>query len=286
MDIIKFTQRFPDEEVCRLYFKSFREKSGIKCKKCGGTSHYWHKPKWQWECKQCSFRTTLRSGTMMENSNLPLRIWFLAMALMTFSKKGISACEMQRQLNHSRYDTIWSLMHRIRNVMGNRDIELLMAGMKQAVEPDYMLPSPDKVKLKRRKLLSKLPGGNSRINNKDISINPIFWFRSRIICSDDIGEIDERELLFTDRAVAFNRMMLYIETLRMKFQNFESEECKIEKWKSIFSFNACRSILGVYHKVKGKYLQLYLDEFCYKFNRRHIRNQIFDNMIIDLIAWD
>ena len=57
----------------------------------------------------------------MENYKLPIRKWYLAMAFMSFSKKGISAAEMQRQLDHSRYETIWTMMHRIREAMGKRD---------------------------------------------------------------------------------------------------------------------------------------------------------------------
>lgn len=74
-----------------------------------------------WQCSACGFRTTLRSGTIMEHSNLPIRTWYLAMAFMTYSKKGISAAELQRQLNHTLYTTIWSLMPRIRSAMGKRD---------------------------------------------------------------------------------------------------------------------------------------------------------------------
>jgi len=57
----------------------------------------------------------------MENSKLPLRKWYLAMALMTFSKKGISACEMQRQLGHKRYKPIWLMMHKIRKARLPKD---------------------------------------------------------------------------------------------------------------------------------------------------------------------
>ena len=58
---------------------------------------------------------------MMGDSNLPVRKWYLTMLFMTFKKKGISAKELQSQLNQNRYDTIWSLMHRILNAMGNQD---------------------------------------------------------------------------------------------------------------------------------------------------------------------
>ena len=57
----------------------------------------------------------------MEHSNLSFRVWYLAILFTTTTKKGISDCEMQRQLGYKRYMTVWSLMHRIRVLMGKRD---------------------------------------------------------------------------------------------------------------------------------------------------------------------
>ena len=128
MSILKFTQQFPTNESCKLHFKLERENQGIVCKKCSQTEHYWLKSKWQWQCKKCSFRTTLRSGTIMEHSNLPFITWYLCMAFMSFSKKGLSALEMRRQLGHKRYNTIWVLMHKIRTGMGQRDDKYNLSG--------------------------------------------------------------------------------------------------------------------------------------------------------------
>jgi hypothetical protein len=57
----------------------------------------------------------------MENAKLPFTKWYLAMAFISFSKKGSSATELQRQLEHKRYQSIWFMMHKIRKAMGNRD---------------------------------------------------------------------------------------------------------------------------------------------------------------------
>ena len=121
MNILKFAEHFPDEIFCKLYYKKVREKEGITCKKCSCTKHYWLKDKWQWQCSGCRFRTTLRSGTVMQSSKLSFRMWFSAMIFMSYSKKGISALEMQRQLEHKFYEPIWAMMHKIRVSMGKRD---------------------------------------------------------------------------------------------------------------------------------------------------------------------
>jgi len=97
MNTLYFIQQFPDETACREHYRDMRIKQGLTCKKCGGTSHFWLACKGQFECRVCHFRTALRSGTVMEHSNLSFRVWYLAILFMTATKKGISACEMQRQ---------------------------------------------------------------------------------------------------------------------------------------------------------------------------------------------
>ena len=62
-----FYSEYKDEASCRTKIKELRESEGITCKKCGCKSHSWKKDKQMWECKSCSFRTSLRSGTVMEN---------------------------------------------------------------------------------------------------------------------------------------------------------------------------------------------------------------------------
>ena len=69
MNLFSFTAHFGTEEDCRNHFKEERDKIGIVCK-CGNMDHFWIKSRWSYECKKCRSRTTLRSGTVMQNSNL------------------------------------------------------------------------------------------------------------------------------------------------------------------------------------------------------------------------
>ncbi|HIP36688.1 MAG TPA: IS1595 family transposase, partial [Crocinitomix sp.] len=73
MNILRFIEQFPTEQSYRNDFKEKREKEDVYCKKCKSKDHYWSSSKEQWQCKNCKFRTTLRSGTIMEHSNLPFR---------------------------------------------------------------------------------------------------------------------------------------------------------------------------------------------------------------------
>ena len=65
-----------------------RESEGIVCSKCGCNSHYWKSYRNQWQCKECGHRTGLRTNTVMHSSKLPLMTWFLAIHLITSTKKS------------------------------------------------------------------------------------------------------------------------------------------------------------------------------------------------------
>ena len=103
---IKFTAEFDSEESCRTHFKEERDKIGVICKKFSNTTHYWIKSQWSYECKVCSSRTSLRSGTVMQSSNLSFLIWYKTMFLLTATKKGFSSKEIQRQLGLKRYEPV------------------------------------------------------------------------------------------------------------------------------------------------------------------------------------
>lgn len=98
MNIINFINRFPDESSCVEFIKNQRLQQGVICKRCSCTKQYWLENKVAFQCASCGFRTSIKSGTVMENSNLPIRTWLLAITFISATKKGFSAAELQRQL--------------------------------------------------------------------------------------------------------------------------------------------------------------------------------------------
>jgi len=121
MKIQDFFKKFPDESSCKTHFKAERDKQGVICKRCSGLKHYWISTRDQYQCKNCKFRTTLRSGTLLHGSQLPYYYWYFSIMLLTGTKKSFSALEVQRQLGHLYYEPIWSMLHKIRYAMGKRD---------------------------------------------------------------------------------------------------------------------------------------------------------------------
>ena len=105
MNLFSFSAHFGTEDDCINHFKSERDKIGLTCK-CGSTEHFWIKSRLSYECKKCRSRTSLKSGTIMENSNLSFLIWYKTMFLMSVTKKGFSAKEIQKQLGLKKYEPV------------------------------------------------------------------------------------------------------------------------------------------------------------------------------------
>ena len=294
MNILQFSEQFPDEQSCRDHFKIQREQTGVKCKKCGSYHHYWLPSKSQWECKSCKFRTTLRSGTIMQGSNLPLRIWYLAMVFMTHSKKGISAAELQRQLDHKRYDTIWSLMHRIRNAMGNRDELYQLQDMVEFDEGYFTVATAEGIKLKRGRgsqkkqnvavlaesvPLENIVSGERNRQCRDFKMKVLKGQNANSMETELEKSVEEQSFVFSDKSTSYTNFSKYVEGHIMEKSDNNTNKTML-KWVHIAISNAKRTLLGIYHKIKGKYLQLYLDEFCYKLNRRYFGKRLFDRLTI------
>jgi len=121
MELRKFFEKYPDEETCIEEFKNKRLESGLGCKKCEHNQHTFRRTDLKFQCKKCGTRIGLRSGTVMENSNLPFRHWMICIELMTLSKRKFSALQIQYLLGHKRYEPIWLMVQKIHLVMRSRD---------------------------------------------------------------------------------------------------------------------------------------------------------------------
>ena len=294
MNILRFAEYFPDEASCRNDFKAKREQEGLICKKCSSIDHYWLKNKWQWQCKQCSFRTTIRSGTIMENSNLPLRTWYQCMALMSMTKKGISAKEVQKQLGYKRYEPIWSMMHKIRSVMGCRD-ELYTLGGELEFDEGYFThgirrgSKPKRGRGSQNKRNVAVVAESTPLENLETgkATRQCRYFKMKVLSShkakgiDNLLEdiIDEQTLVFSDKSTSYVNIADYVDVHIQEKSDANTTKTTLQ-WVHIAIANAKRWLLGIHHMIKGKYLQNYLNEFCYKLNRRYFGNRLFNRTSI------
>ena len=156
MNTNKINEFFSFETRCKEFFKHFRDKQGVVCKKCGCNYHYWKKDKEQYECKECGFRTTLRSGTILEKSRLPYRYWFISLYILIESKEKLSVLEIQKSLGHKFYKPIWLMINKLRNVFNTGDsLQQLLAFIDKEKNAIESITSDIKIRFKVKDLYLK-----------------------------------------------------------------------------------------------------------------------------------
>ena len=113
----EFLAHFGTDEACREHLFRLRWPTGFTCVRCQGQHCYVHKKRIIYECKACRKQHSLLAGTIFEQTKTGLSKWFLAIYHVTFSKRGLSAAELQRRLGFVSDQTAWTWLHKIRRAM-------------------------------------------------------------------------------------------------------------------------------------------------------------------------
>ena len=122
ISLIELFDRFPDESTARTWFEETRWPHRRACAKCGSvnTSSVPNEKPMPYWCTDCRSYFSVKVGTVMQDSNLPMRTWAIAVYLVTTSLKGVSSMKLHRDLK-IRQATAWHLLHRIRKAMRGSD---------------------------------------------------------------------------------------------------------------------------------------------------------------------
>lgn len=115
----EFQRQFASEEACQDYLAVCRWPEGFGCFRCGHTRAYRIVKQRRWQCAACRYQVSLTAGTVLHNTKTPLTVWCWAAYLAVTDKRGISALLLQRQLGLRRYETAWMLLHKLRRAMVN-----------------------------------------------------------------------------------------------------------------------------------------------------------------------
>jgi DNA-directed RNA polymerase subunit RPC12/RpoP len=297
MNIFSFTAHFGSEEACRNHFKEERDKIGIVCKRCGHTHHYWIKSQWSYECKKCRSRTSLRSGTIMQNSNLPFLVWYKTMFLLSATKKGFSSKEIQRQLGLKRYEPVWAMVHKLRKAMGKRDDRYTLEGMIEIDEGYFTIEASEYEHNTQKAGRGSKTKSNVMVMAESTVLEDIEtgkverqcrYFKAKVLEDHQSESVDrtikncvndEDIIVFSDKSTSYVNISDFVE-IHITEKSDKQTTKETLKWVHIAISNAKRNFTGTYYKIKRKYLQLYLNEFVYKLNRRYFGEKIFDRLVI------
>ena len=274
MKFKEFRKRYETEEACREALFQLRFPDGFVCPKCGCREYYPIRTRSTYQCRSCRRQTSVTAGTVMHRTHLPLTNWFWAMYLCATDKRGISASHLQRLLDVC-YESAWYLLDRIRTAMGQRNANYVLSGLVEM--DDFYLGGPSSAgKRGRGTDKAKVVAALSK-TEKGI---PLFA-HMQLVENFQTKTLQEfvNQHLANGTAVECDG---FSSCKGLTGVNCEAKVFKPEsgdlKWlhKSISNLKAF--LLGTYHGRCSK-LQPYLDEFCFRLNRRHQPLQLFPRLL-------
>jgi len=288
LTIETFLERFPNDEACLEYLKEKRYPNGMAhCAKCNQErKHHRVTGRPAYACDYCGSMISPMAGTIFEHSSTSLKKWFYAMYLMGSTRCGISAKQIQRECGVT-YKTAWRMFKQIRSLLSEPDMQL--EGLKIEIDETYVGG--------KRKNQHGTRGMRGRAGEGD-SKTPVFGMVERggrvIACvTPDVKAatlfpiIEEKILpsstVYSDEYSVYDRLATprngYVHR-RIKHAEkiYVMGDVHTQTIEGFWSL-VKRGIGGVYHSVSRKYLQTYLDEYSFRYNRRDQGNLIFTSIL-------
>ena len=264
----EFRTRYNTEDACREELFRQRFPDGFVCPKCGCTEYYPVRRRKVCQCRSCRHQTSVTAGTVMHRTHLPLTVWFWAIYLCVTDKRGISAVQLSRTPELS-YDTAWHLLDRIRQAMGQRDANYQLSGI---IEMDDCYVGGPSHNGKRGRGTDKAKVVLAV--SKTESGTPMF---ARMKVVDDVkGKTLQQiadQFFAPEATVECDGYHSYrgLDNVELNCKCYKTGDLR---WLHTVISNFKTFLLGTYHG-RCTHLQSYMDEFCFRFNRRMTGTQMF-----------
>jgi transposase len=273
-----FSCEFPDDAACLGHVFKTRYPNGLTCPKCGAENRFHPVPGRRAYACVCAFQVYPTAGSVFHKSTTPLKTWFHALYLMTASKNGVAALELQRQIGVT-YKCAWRMMHQIRALMCEE-----VPPMKGTVEVDETYVGGKRPGKRGRGAAGKaiVVGALERGGN----VAPFVVTQANAETAEALLAVttEPTAKIVTDEYSAYHG-------LKRKGYDHESISHRREEWvrgsvhtNGIEGFwsQMKRSIDGTHHGVSKKHLQKYADEFAFRYNRRRSKVHMFRCLVAQL----
>jgi transposase len=274
--ISNFNKDFPNDDACLEWLKDYLYPDGIFCKYCSEvTKHHRVSNRPCYACDNCGNHVYPMAGTIFEKSTTPLKLWFYAIYLISSTRCGISAKQLQRELGVT-YKTAWRMFHQIRLLL-----EENLNPMSGEIELDETYIGGKSQGKRGRGAEGKTPVfGIARREGKVLAVSTPNLKRSTVfpivkehILPESMIYTDEFPVYDGLKKQGYSHKRVHHASKVWAIGNVHTNT--IEGFWSLLK----RSITGVYHSVSQKHLQSYINEYSFRYNHRGDNRPLFQTIL-------
>ena len=296
MTFLELTIKFPTEESVISHFLTIRYPNGVKCNHCGSTKVYQENERRKvFSCNNCRSTFSPFKGTIFEKSSTDLRKWMYAIHLFLNGKKGISGLQLQREIGVT-YKTTWRMLQQIRISMGNAETSEFFDTIVE-IDETYVGGKPRKDNDHDDKGTgggmpgSSAPNKRGRGTNKTPVVGVVDRSNKKVYAKVAMPNADGQKLTANqlidilktvskqenNNIIMTDEFMSYNPLQQNGFVHFRIDHTKAFSDGDIHTNNLesfwatlKRGVYGIYHHISVKYMQRYIDEFCFRYNNRKL----------------
>lgn len=290
--LVEFMREFPNDATCLEWLWRNRyspDGENAYCPKCEMEYPFKRydtsQQRQSWTCTGCGYHLHPTAGTIFHKSSTSLHLWFYAMYLMTSTRCGISAKQLERELGVT-YKTAWRMAHLIRHELMDSDDgplsgfvevdETYIGGRERAGEQGFGLP-PDSKK-------TVVLGMVERHGN--VRAFPVESKQQRTLLPRVINRVLPRSIIYTDEMPVYDslsRRGYHHRRIYHAMKVYVSGDAHTNTIEGFWSL-VKRGIDGVYHAVSAKHLQGYLNEYAWRYNQRRTAQEMFRTLLLRAVG--
>jgi hypothetical protein len=290
LTLLQFQKRFCDEESCLQAILEARWPRGFVCPRCGHHGGNRITTRRAIQCCACRRQVSITSNTLFHKSRTPLVMWFLIIYFVAHDKGGASALRLSKQLG-MHYTTVWFIVQKIRIAMACREENLTLAGYIEMDEAFFGGRNRSKGKPKpkgkrkppsynKRQVLVLVESEGRQAGNlvlkvipddRYVDIKPVIEAK---VESEPGGQWFRADGWGSHHVVVGLGHKLEMGPIPTKLLDREL------RCVSLAVSHAKEFLKGTFHHFCKTHIQRYLDEFCYRWNRRHLETQLASHLIV------
>ena len=285
MKVVTFNEQFTSDADCQAYLLKIKWESGYCCKKCNHSAYYPGRKEGYRKCQACEYDESATAGTLFHKMKFSLLKAFQICYRISVRKKGMSSCELAREFG-LKQNTCWLFKRKIQEAMKSSGSHLLMKN----VEVDEFVVGGQETGKQGRSAESKkkklIVGMESVVKkNGKMGIGLAYMEVIPNYSADALANffnkrISKKATIRTDGWAGYNPLKKDFPNLKQeksdKGQNFKLLHVLIMNFKSW--------LRGIHHHVSTIHMSAYLDEFCFRFNRKNNLDNIFDTLINRMVC--